>query len=96
MTTTLYQLKRYDEAVAAYRQAIRMQPNLIASPTGLSEAIYALAALRRRPEAADLLKQHNGCANGNWRENAPLASASYRLTVSGGEQLILSCVGGAK
>jgi tetratricopeptide (TPR) repeat protein len=80
MTTILYMLHRYDETADAYLKAIKLEPDRIARNLGLTEAVFALAKLYRRPEAADLLRRHIA-ANPNWRESAPapLIGAAQQL-----------------
>jgi tetratricopeptide (TPR) repeat protein len=38
----LYSLKRYEEALAAFEQAIRLDPNYISAHFGKSDALYNL------------------------------------------------------
>ena len=74
----LHQLGRHEEAVNAVNKALDLEPERIGKTTGVLEAIFSLAILNRRPEAAELAKRHIA-ANPNWRDNRTFAQAVKEL-----------------
>lgn len=80
MAADLHQLNRHEEAVNAVYKALELEPDRIAKTTGVLEAIFSLAILNRRPEAAELAKRHIA-ANPNWRDNPTFAQAALELGV---------------
>jgi hypothetical protein len=81
MATDLHQLGRHEETVSAVYKALEMQPERIGKITGVLEAIFSLAILNRRPEAAELAKRHIA-ANPNWQDNPTFAQAAKELGVA--------------
>lgn len=81
MATDLHQLGRHEETVNAVYKALEMEPQRIGKITGVLEAIFSLAILNRRPEAAELAKKHIA-ANPNWQDNPTFAQAAKELGVA--------------
>jgi tetratricopeptide (TPR) repeat protein len=77
----LHQLGRHEETVNAVYKALEMEPERIGNVTGVLEAIFSLAILNRRQEAAELAKRHIA-ANPNWRDNPTFAQAAKELGVT--------------
>lgn len=77
----LHQLGRHEETVNAVYKALEMEPQRIGKITGVLEAIFSLAILTRKPEAAELAKRHIA-ANPNWRDNPTFAQAARELGVA--------------
>ncbi len=80
MATALHQLKRHEETVAAVRRALELEPQRIRKIGGILEAVFSLALLNRRGEAAELARRHIE-ANPNWRDNALFAQGAEELGV---------------
>jgi tetratricopeptide (TPR) repeat protein len=80
MATAYHQLDRHTEAVDCVYRALKLEPQRIAKATGVIEAIFSLAILNRRLEAAELARRHIA-ANPNWRFNQMFARAAFELGV---------------
>jgi tetratricopeptide (TPR) repeat protein len=81
MAGALHQLNRHEETVELVYRALKAEPERVGRTYGLLEAIYSLAILNRRPEAAELARRHIG-ANPNWRNNWAFAQAAFELGVA--------------
>jgi uncharacterized protein HemY len=80
MAGALHQLDRHEETVDLVYRVLKAEPQRAARTTGLLEAIYSLAILNRRPEAAELARRHVE-ANPKWRDNKAFAQAAMELGV---------------
>lgn len=80
LASVYYQLDRHAETVDYVYRALKLEPQRIAKGTGVIEAIFSLAILNRRAEAAELARRHIA-ANPNWRFNQMFARAAYELGV---------------
>jgi tetratricopeptide (TPR) repeat protein len=80
LATIYHQLDRHTETVDCVYRALKLEPQRIAKGTGVIEAIFSLAILNRRAEAAELARRHIA-ANPEWQRNNMFARAAYELGV---------------